>query len=67
MNVSGSRMSAVDDQLPSLGTASRDEVVAWLRSRPGQAEFVRSCYLDLPPEQAAERFLGSEEWQAVLE
>lgn len=60
-------MSAVDDQLPSLGTASRDEVVVWLRSRPDQAEFVRSCYLDLPPEQAAERFLSSEEWRAVLE
>lgn len=68
MNVwSTSPTTTRDDQSPSFGTASRDEVVTWLRSRPEQLEFLRSCYLDMPPEQAAERFLISEEWQAVRE
>jgi SAM-dependent methyltransferase len=47
--------------------ASRDEVVRWLRARPDQEAFLRGCYLDLPPVEAAERFFRSEEWLATLE
>lgn len=59
-------MTTVDGQAPSLGNASRDDVVTWLRSQPDQVEFVRSCYLDVPPAAAGERFVASEEWQAAL-
>lgn len=44
----------------------RDELVAWLRSQPDQAAFLRACYQDQPEVDAAERFLGSQEWEAVL-
>ena len=45
---------------------SRDRLVAWLRSQPEHAEFLRACYQDQPETEAAERFRASEEWDAVL-
>ena len=45
---------------------SRDQLVAWLRSQPDQADFLRACYQDQPEVEAADRFLASEEWQEVL-
>lgn len=46
--------------------ASRDEVVRWLRAQPERADFLRDCYLDVPPVGAAERFFHSEEWREAL-
>ena len=43
----------------------RDQLVSWLRSQPDQAAFLRACYQDTPERDAAERFLRSEEWEAV--
>ena len=47
--------------------ATRDEVAAWLRASPELEQFTRDCYLDLPTVGAAERFLGSDEWNATLQ
>ncbi len=47
------------------GEVSRDQLVSWLRSQPDQAAFLRACYQDTPELDAADRFLCSEEWEAV--
>lgn len=41
-------------------------LVSWLRTQPDQVEFLRATYQDQPELDAAERFLRSEEWEAVL-
>lgn len=45
---------------------SWEEAVRWLRDNPEQQELVRYCYYDDPIEKAADRFVESEEWQAIL-
>lgn len=47
------------------GPVSREQLVSWLRSQPEQADFMRACYQDQPELEAAERFVSSEEWEAV--
>jgi SAM-dependent methyltransferase len=42
-----------------------EEAVIWLRRQPDQAALVRACYYDDPLIDAAKRFAGSGEWQAV--
>jgi SAM-dependent methyltransferase len=42
-----------------------EQAVQWLRDQPDQQELVRACYFDDPLLEAAERFAGSDEWQAV--
>jgi SAM-dependent methyltransferase len=42
-----------------------EEAVAWLRRQPDQQTLVRDCYYDDPLLDAAQRFAGSGEWQAV--
>jgi SAM-dependent methyltransferase len=45
--------------------ASWEDAVAWLRLQPGQTQLVADCYYDDPLIGAADRYLRSEEWQAV--
>lgn len=42
-----------------------EEAVCWLKMQPGMQEMVQHCYYDDPVEEAAERFVQSEEWAAV--
>ncbi len=43
-----------------------EESVLWLRAQPGQQELARACFYDDPLLEAAIRYAGTEEWQAVL-
>jgi SAM-dependent methyltransferase len=47
------------------GNDTWEEAVLWLRDQPDQQELVRACYFDDPVLEAAMRYAGSEEWQAV--
>lgn len=42
-----------------------EQAVLWLRNQPDQAELVVAGYYDDPLVDAAERYRGGEEWQAV--
>ena len=44
-----------------------EEAVQWLKSQSDRQELVRACYYDDPALKAAERFVNSEEWQAVYD
>lgn len=45
--------------------ASWEEAVAWLSAQPDKQELVRDCYFDSSPEDAAERYSRSDEWNAI--
>jgi SAM-dependent methyltransferase len=42
-----------------------EEAVNWLIEQPDQQDLVRACYYDRPLKNAAERYRGSLEWQAI--
>jgi SAM-dependent methyltransferase len=42
-----------------------EEAVLWLRAQPDKQELARACYFDVSLLDAAQRFAGSDEWQAV--
>jgi SAM-dependent methyltransferase len=42
-----------------------ESAVGWLLAQPEQQELCRACYYDRPPLDAARRFHGSDEWQAL--
>ena len=42
-----------------------EEAVTWLKSQPEHVELVRACFYDDPLLSASERYLSSDEWQAV--
>ena len=44
-----------------------EEAVQWLKSQPDRQELVKACYYDDPLLEAAQRFVNSEEWQAVYD
>lgn len=44
-----------------------EAAVDWLRAQPDYQELVKACYYDQPLQAAAERFVQSEEWQAVCQ
>jgi SAM-dependent methyltransferase len=44
---------------------SWEEAVAWLQRQPERAQLVLDCYYDDPLIEAARRYAGSPEWQAV--
>ena len=44
-----------------------EEAVQWLKSQPDRQDLVRACYYDDSVMEAAQRFVSSEEWQAVLD
>ena len=44
---------------------SWEEAVQWLKNQPDKQELVRSCYFDDPLENAADRYVKSEEWAAI--
>ena len=42
-----------------------EEAVQWLKSQDDRQELVKACYYDDPLLESAQRFVNSEEWQAV--
>ena len=48
---------------PKFG--SWEQAVQWLREQPSQRDLVLAAYYDDPLPAAAERYWGSEEWQAI--
>jgi ubiquinone/menaquinone biosynthesis C-methylase UbiE len=44
-----------------------EEAVQWLKSQPDRQDLVRACYYDDSVLEAAQRFVSSEEWQAVFD
>lgn len=44
---------------------SWEEAVAWLAAQPENQELVKDCYFDSSPEDAAERYSRSQEWNAI--
>ena len=42
-----------------------EAAVVWLRNQPDQRQLVRDAFYDDPLTEAAERYFGSSEWQAV--
>lgn len=48
-------------------TMTWEAAVAWLRAQPEQQDLVKACYYDQPLQAAADRFVHSEEWQAVCQ
>jgi SAM-dependent methyltransferase len=59
--------SQSDPGVASLNTDkwTWEQSVAWLRQQPDQQALVRACYYDDPLLAAAQRFLKSDEWQAL--
>ena len=43
-----------------------EEAVQWLKSQPDRQDLVKGCYYDDSVLKAAQRFVSSEEWQAVF-
>jgi ubiquinone/menaquinone biosynthesis C-methylase UbiE len=44
-----------------------EEAVQWLKSQPDRQDLVKACYYDDSVLEAAQRFVESEEWQAVYD
>ncbi|GBO51697.1 SAM-dependent methyltransferase [Pseudanabaena sp. lw0831] len=44
-----------------------EEAVQWLKSQSDRQDLVRACYYDDSMLEAAQRFVSSEEWQAVFD
>ena len=44
-----------------------EEAVRWLKSQPDRQDLVKDCYYDDSVLEAAQRFVISEEWQAVFD
>jgi ubiquinone/menaquinone biosynthesis C-methylase UbiE len=42
-----------------------EQAVQWLKSQPDRQDLVKDCYYDDPIEDAAQRFIESEEWAAI--
>jgi SAM-dependent methyltransferase len=49
----------------TTGLMTWEQAVAWARATPHMAGLVQVCYYDDPIEEAALRFISSEEWTAI--